>query len=64
MTTFLALYRGRTVSDAELVALSAEPGVVSKFFEELTREEIVDASEDPRDEAPVIEFPHPVRGDE
>jgi hypothetical protein len=35
MTEFIALYRGRTVSDAELVALSAQPAVVRKFFDEL-----------------------------
>ena len=32
MTNFVALYRGRTVSDAELVALSAEPQLVREFF--------------------------------
>jgi hypothetical protein len=35
MTEFIALYRGRTVSDAQLVALSAEPEVVQRFFDEL-----------------------------
>ena len=35
MTEFLALYRGRTVSEAELVAISADKRVVSKFFKEL-----------------------------
>jgi hypothetical protein len=35
MTEFIALYRGRTVSDAQLVALSAQPAVVRKFFDEL-----------------------------
>ena len=32
LTNFVALYRGRTVSDAELVALSAEPQLVREFF--------------------------------
>jgi hypothetical protein len=32
---FLALYRGRTVSDAELIAICADERVVRKFFEEL-----------------------------
>jgi len=32
---FLALYRGRTVSEAELVAICADERVVGKFFEEL-----------------------------
>ncbi len=35
MTDFVALYRGRTVSEAELVAVSAEPRLVSRFFAEL-----------------------------
>jgi len=32
LTDFVALYRGRTVSDAKLVALSAEPQLVREFF--------------------------------
>jgi len=36
MTEFVALYRGRTVSEAELVALSAQPEIVRKFFDEMT----------------------------
>ena len=35
MAEFLALYRGRTVSDAELVAICADERIVRKFFEEL-----------------------------
>lgn len=35
MTDFVALYRGRTVSEAELVAVSADPNLVRRFFEEL-----------------------------
>jgi hypothetical protein len=35
LTEFLALYRGRTVSEAELVAICADERVVRKFFEEL-----------------------------
>jgi hypothetical protein len=35
MTEFIALYRGRTVGDAHLVALSAQPAVVRKFLDEL-----------------------------
>ncbi len=38
MTDFVALYRGRTVSDAELVALSAEPQLVREFFVHLMGE--------------------------
>ena len=32
---FLALYRGRTVSDAELVAICADERIVRMFFAEL-----------------------------
>ena len=35
MTDFIALYRGRTISEAELVALSAEPRIVDRFVAEL-----------------------------
>jgi hypothetical protein len=34
-TDFIALYRGQTVADARLVAITAEPELVSKFFREL-----------------------------
>jgi hypothetical protein len=35
LADFVALYRGRTVSDAELVAICADERIVRKFFEEL-----------------------------
>jgi hypothetical protein len=35
---FVALYRGRTVADAELVAVSAESSIVRKFLSELSGE--------------------------
>lgn len=35
MADFVALYRGRTVSEAELIAVSAEPHMVRRFFSEL-----------------------------
>jgi hypothetical protein len=35
LAEFLALYRGRTVSEAELVAICAEERIVRKFFKEL-----------------------------
>ena len=38
MSDFVALYRGRTVSEAELVAVSAEPRLVQRFFAELLGE--------------------------
>jgi hypothetical protein len=31
MTAFIALYRGETVSGAQLVAVTAEPGLVRDF---------------------------------
>ena len=38
MADFVALYRGKTVSDAELVAVSAESSLVQRFFAELLGE--------------------------
>jgi hypothetical protein len=35
LAEFIALYRGRTVSDAELVAICADERIVRKFYEEL-----------------------------
>ncbi len=35
MTTFLALYRGRTVADAKLIAVSADPAVVAQVVRRL-----------------------------
>jgi hypothetical protein len=35
---FVALYRGRTVAEAELIALAAEPHLVRRFFAELLGE--------------------------
>jgi hypothetical protein len=35
LADFVALYRGRTVSEAELVAISAKPQLVERFFAEL-----------------------------
>jgi hypothetical protein len=47
LSEFVALYRGRTVSGAELVAVSAEPRLVRKFFAELLDEhEKSEASEE------------------
>jgi hypothetical protein len=36
--TFLGLYRGPTISEARLVAVSSEPDVVGRFVRELTGE--------------------------
>lgn len=38
MAEFIALYRGRTISEAELVAICAEKRIVAKFFQELAGE--------------------------
>jgi hypothetical protein len=38
LADFVALYRGRTVAEAELVAVSAESSLVRKFFAELLGE--------------------------
>jgi hypothetical protein len=35
LADFVALYRGRTVAEAELVAVSAEEQMVRRFFAEL-----------------------------
>jgi hypothetical protein len=31
MTNFIALYRGRTLNDARLIALSSDPTIISDF---------------------------------
>jgi hypothetical protein len=38
LADFVALYRGKTVAEAELVAVSAESSLVRKFFAELLGE--------------------------
>ncbi len=37
MSTFLALYRGATVSDAQIVAVTADPDLVGDFAGRLLR---------------------------
>jgi hypothetical protein len=37
-TNFLALYRGQTVSEARLVAVTADPELVGRFIDELAGE--------------------------
>jgi hypothetical protein len=44
MMNFIALYRGPTVSEARLVAVSSEPGVMGRFIRELAGE--ADSTED------------------
>lgn len=45
MTSFVALYRGETISAAKLLAVSAEPELVRNFADRLLDEP--EANEDP-----------------
>ena len=47
MTTFLALYRGDSVSAAKLLALSADPQVVRDFADRLLEESGREQDPDP-----------------
>lgn len=38
MTNFIALYRGPSVSEARLIAVSSEPEIVRRFIRELATE--------------------------
>jgi hypothetical protein len=58
---FIALYRGPTVSEARLVAVSSEPEVVGRFVRELTGE-AEDAEN--RGERAKCQRLHVVRGDD
>ena len=60
MSEFVALYRGRTVSDAQLVALSAEPRVVRRFFAELLEDNDVSEGRGKESSTPPLEL---VRGE-
>jgi hypothetical protein len=60
MMYFIALYRGPTVSEARLVAVSSEPEVVGRFVRDLTSEP--DNTED-RDERAERQRLRVVRGD-
>ena len=44
-TSFIALYRGQTVAEARVVAVTAEPSIVHRFISELAgeAEEVGDA---------------------
>jgi len=59
LADFVALYRGRTVSEAELVAISAKPQLVEQFFTELLAgsQPKVEAKDD-KHRAPVVEVLH------
>ncbi|MDP9374280.1 MAG: hypothetical protein M3Q65_17855 [Chloroflexota bacterium] len=49
MSTFLALYRGDTIAQAKLVAVSADPAVVSTFAQQLLR-----SADDNEEDDPVV----------
>jgi len=55
LADFVALYRGRTVADAELVAVSAEKDLVSRFFAELLGESKDEPEPDDIKQPPVLE---------
>ncbi len=46
-TDFIALYRGQTVAEARLVAITAEPEIVARFIRELAGE--ADGAEEQRE---------------
>jgi hypothetical protein len=55
-TAFIALYRGRTVGDARLVAVSSEHSIVDRFFAELLGEpKNVQEADDPEQSASILE---------
>ena len=59
MADFVALYRGRTVSEAELVTISAKPQLVEQFFTELLAGSQPKAEvKDDKHRAPVLEMLH------
>ena len=53
MTSFIALYRGETVSGARLVALTADPMMVRDFADRLVAGE---PDEDPRADLRLVEL--------
>lgn len=46
MVNFIALYRGRTLGDAQLVAVTSDPAIISEFARRLLAQPVSD-SEDP-----------------
>jgi len=60
-TDFIALYRGQTVSEARIIAITAEPEIVSRFVRELAG-----GADKPEDNDGLIkrESLHVVQGDE
>ena len=59
MSDFVALYRGRTVAEAELVAVTAEPRLVRRFFSGLLGDlEANEETENAKHTSPVREVLH------
>ena len=59
MADFVALYRGRTVAEAELIAVSAEPDLVRRFFSALLGDlEAKEETEHPEHTSPPCEVLH------
>jgi hypothetical protein len=56
LSEFVALYRGHTVSDAQLVAVSADPRLVRKFFAELLGDDEVSEGLGKEDRTPSQEL--------
>jgi hypothetical protein len=44
VTNFIALYRGPSISEARLIAVSSEPEIVALFIRELASESSAEAS--------------------
>ena len=47
MTTFLALYRGKTISEARVIAVSADPELVALIVTALVKEPESPETDDP-----------------
>ena len=64
MSEFIALYRGRTVGDAEIVALTAQPEIVRLFFDALISSDLSSVPDEHEETGrPVGPVPlHPVQG--
>ena len=64
MTDFVALYRGRTVSDAMLVAVSAEPRLVRRFLAELLEAQEMDEGSEAETPTATLELVRSEPGEE
>jgi hypothetical protein len=55
LADFVALYRGPTVAEAELVAVSAEQRIVRRLFAEILGEFQAESEADARKQSPLLE---------